>query len=695
MIFKETSNEIVSSMESHNFGVQIDDVSFIINAITNMYSDPIGSIVRELASNCRDADRDKTFIVGMEGREVYFRDFGIGMSREFMLSDYLSVGKSTKRKDSSAIGSFGFGRISVLSYVDSYFVTTCHGGTKTKYLVTKDGLTPSISVLEMEETTEVGTMVSFLHHMGDGAKWQTAIRGHTSYFQNCELHIFSPVRVEHHSYEHGGAILKYSPNISTLHLVVGECLYPLDMDQLDIHGTDGFNGAPLGLYIPIEEGFRPVPSRESMVYTEDFKKYVLDKLTVLNSHFDELILLEERQFKIMEYLSTGAFEFNMGEKAMRYKIPGNIRQLLHEKKKIDWTGSLGHYSFYNVISQHPIRPNKFVLCPPIIPRGFAFVKKDTNYVLVRRSGPEPVQLFSIVDGNRVTLTQEEFATEMKRRQTILNEYYEELEREPNYTSWKNYVASLNIVKKVVARTKKEGIKYLRSSKTQSSRCVVDIHEFSELGLIKAFHYVAVGPQDQVKFDILYCFSELCKKRSIWLLPDKTQLTRLREVLTHKIFDMNDLTTIKNPILTRVYHQIKIKEAVGQTGIRNCAKHNVRSIIEKVDPNFVNLLMGSEFSITPEAREAILEAAESLGIPDPDVLNELKARKNIYDMLTFVRTGTYGKLDITDTFLEEFQFYFNSRLAHNKKQMRLERIVNAHEPFNDPVETLELIFEFDD
>lgn len=679
-------------MESKNFGVQVEDVSFIINAITNMYSDIMGSIVREIASNCRDAAPDKTFIVGVDEREVYFRDFGTGMSREFMLNDYLSVGKSSKRNEASSLGSFGFGRISVLAYVDSYFVTTCHGGHKTKYLVTKDGLAPSITVLETEETDEVGTLVGFLFASRDRLAWHSAIMKHTAYFQNCELHLGVVVKTKHQTFEHDGAVLKQNQYVEGFHFVVGECLYPIDKKQLDLNGRNSLSGCNVGLYIPIEEGFRPTPSRESMVYTEEFKKYVVEKLSILNNHFEQLLLAETRQFKIIEYISTEKFKPDI-EIALTYRIQKDTREILLEKKKIDWSYSPSPSFFYQRITKGNWSVDKFVVCPQTIPRGFGFIKTDREHIFVKREPADKFplkQLGGMVLDDKSNPTDVKVEDELKRRQAILDEYFEELEREPNYIKWDDYVASLNMSKSKVVSTKKEGINYLRVAMTKSNNYVVDKHDFTYDALMKNWHHVCVGTADQTKFDILECFSHLSKKNSVWLLPNKTQLNELRTVLTHKIFDMSELTTTKNPILTRVYHQIKIDEAVELTGIRSCTSYQVHSLVRKIDPDFCEVLMAQPFKITQEAREAVIEAALTLDIPDPVILPELEARRNIFHLLLYAKPSGYGSDKLSDLFIDQFEFYFHAKLASNRKETRLSKIINS--PTNDPVEELELCFD---
>ena len=70
-----------------------------------IYKDPIGSIVRELASNMYDAYigldysiMDKPAYVGLYRDKVIFKDFGSGMSPEIVTKVYSTMLESTKRR---------------------------------------------------------------------------------------------------------------------------------------------------------------------------------------------------------------------------------------------------------------------------------------------------------------------------------------------------------------------------------------------------------------------------------------------------------------------------------------------------------------------------------------------------------------------------------------------------------------------
>ncbi|NBO98832.1 MAG: hypothetical protein EBU90_01720 [Proteobacteria bacterium] len=128
-----------------------------------LYTNPIAAFIREITSNCIDAHKDlgitKNVEVMIEQTEddafVTFRDFGKGMSHEFMETVYLSYFDSTKKDSDEMIGGFGIGSKSPFAYTDSFYIETQSIQTTEKriYLFFKNekGI-PSLLLQEVEES---------------------------------------------------------------------------------------------------------------------------------------------------------------------------------------------------------------------------------------------------------------------------------------------------------------------------------------------------------------------------------------------------------------------------------------------------------------------------------------------------------------------------------------------------------------
>jgi hypothetical protein len=123
---------------------------------SGIYKNPIKAVVREYLANA--ADESKTVDVTVPSSLTpYFevRDYGKGMSEEFVLELFSSYGFSNKTTNNNQIGGFGIGSKSGFAYTDSFTVTSWFEGIKSVYECTKnvDG-TFSISLRGRVNSTE-------------------------------------------------------------------------------------------------------------------------------------------------------------------------------------------------------------------------------------------------------------------------------------------------------------------------------------------------------------------------------------------------------------------------------------------------------------------------------------------------------------------------------------------------------------
>jgi len=51
-------DEVIGVQKQHKFKITDGSQAIIMDSLINLYSDPIGSIVREITSNCIDANRE-------------------------------------------------------------------------------------------------------------------------------------------------------------------------------------------------------------------------------------------------------------------------------------------------------------------------------------------------------------------------------------------------------------------------------------------------------------------------------------------------------------------------------------------------------------------------------------------------------------------------------------------------------------
>ena len=136
----------------------------------NLYSNKIGSIIRELSCNAYDSHiqmglKNIPFEIQLPSifSPIFFiRDYGTGISKENMFKIFSCYGESTKTDSNDFVGAFGLGSKTPLSYTKSFSVTSYYDGYKTIYSVflNESGI-PCLSEISSSPTKETGFKVSF------------------------------------------------------------------------------------------------------------------------------------------------------------------------------------------------------------------------------------------------------------------------------------------------------------------------------------------------------------------------------------------------------------------------------------------------------------------------------------------------------------------------------------------------------
>ncbi len=172
---------IMENDGSKNVEVQgeIEEIEFKIDTsndkmfhlLSNLYSNPFGSVIKEISTNCNDAHKaanclERPFQIIKSGQlddeeTLSFRDFGPGMSDSDIRNIYTTFGKSTKTDSNEATGCLGLGSKAPLSISDSFIVENFFNGVKTIYSITKNssGIPSLMKFLETETKEENGMMV--------------------------------------------------------------------------------------------------------------------------------------------------------------------------------------------------------------------------------------------------------------------------------------------------------------------------------------------------------------------------------------------------------------------------------------------------------------------------------------------------------------------------------------------------------
>lgn len=280
--FGTETKEIVGTIKIENQALLVDFVS------NQVYSDPVGSLVRELTSNCFDAHVklekitevpvEDAVIVKYEEIEgigtVSFIDFGTGMSPELITEVYVNLLDSTKRDNDDEHGGFGMGSKSFLSYTDSVDVITNVNGIKYHYIVGKntDGLIAATPLFEKttdeKNGTEVRVVIKDIDHKHsrydseDYGLFKEAVKRQLYYFDNVYTEGFE-IDNNYTIYETDTFKFRdsYENPFEELHLILGKVAYPIDWKQV------GMEAIMLPVGIKFNIGELPVTlSRENVRY---------------------------------------------------------------------------------------------------------------------------------------------------------------------------------------------------------------------------------------------------------------------------------------------------------------------------------------------------------------------------------------------------------------------------------------------
>jgi hypothetical protein len=287
----------------------------------NLYSDSIGSTIRECASNALDSHRragcDEPVIVSFKRNnqantyEFAVEDFGIGLDADDVRNIISKYGKSTKRNSNTELGMMGLGFKAPLAYSSSFYFICRKDGMERKYMMYEGEDTNSIDLLYETQTTEGnGVKVIVPVDYSDRYNFHNKIKEQLAYFDNVYFDVepmgsynvpndFTIHRAEHFQYS------QIATN-SDMHLCLDNVSYPIDWEKL---GIDRIR-MKMALRFSLSDGLFPTPNREAIRYTKEAKETILKKIaTVANvfmDKFNEAITTQSDIKAIMEFYSQNS-----------------------------------------------------------------------------------------------------------------------------------------------------------------------------------------------------------------------------------------------------------------------------------------------------------------------------------------------------------------------------------------------------
>ena len=271
------------SQESIGMSLDMDSAQVLMQMLSkNLYSDAIGSTIRECASNALDSHRRAgttdpiivSFQVINGQYEFSVEDFGIGLDNEDIKNIISKYGKSTKRDSATELGMMGLGFKAPLAYSSSFYFVCRKSGVERKYMMYEGEDTNTIDLMYEKPTKErngVKIIIPVKYH--DKYEFNNKIKEQLAYFQDVYFNVagmnnqFTIYRGEHFQWSE-------LCGDNRLHLCLDDVYYPLDFSKL---GIDSIY-FPVALRFGLSDGIFPTPNREAIRYTKEAKAIILEKL---------------------------------------------------------------------------------------------------------------------------------------------------------------------------------------------------------------------------------------------------------------------------------------------------------------------------------------------------------------------------------------------------------------------------------
>ncbi len=349
---RELSSQITESTTgARKMRLSENATSMVFQLFTkNIYSNPIGTVVREITSNCFDSHVEakvnspvlikKTVDKQANNTYISFIDYGVGMSPERVYDIYGVYFESTKRVDNTQIGGFGIGGKTPLAYKRStghgegeydntFYVITKYNGTCYYYCIYEGVEAPEISLLHSEPTTEHnGTEIRVPVLEGDVYSFEKEMVRQLYYFENVVFEGFDRQTLSNeYSIVRGKSFLFRGTEYSDqMHVCLGRVAYPIDYNVLGLNTSD--YRLPVAIRLEVGE-IGVVASREQLDYSESTIKTLKKKMEAVKKEIREMFSKQYANLITLEQYFQMKKEFGMLKfpNGMSIKIGSNIMSM--------------------------------------------------------------------------------------------------------------------------------------------------------------------------------------------------------------------------------------------------------------------------------------------------------------------------------------------------------------------------------
>jgi hypothetical protein len=325
-----STKEIQCTIEPRKMRLSDNASSMVFQMFTkNVYSNAIGTVVREIASNCFDSHAEAKVNLPVIIRKsidangamyISFIDFGVGMSEERIYDIYGVYFESTKRDTNDQIGGFGIGGKTPFAYKrktgsndneydNNFYVITNYNKVRYSYMMMEGHESPEIVLLHTEPTTERnGTEVRIPILKRDLDSFKKEIVKQLYYFENIIFEGFEDnvenaddydkiINANYQIVRSKSFLFRGNACESNVHICLGKVAYPLNFSNLGLRSAD-YN-IPIALRFNVGE-LNVTMSRESLDYSnENHNELIKSRLNDAISEIKELLV---SQYDIIDNL---------------------------------------------------------------------------------------------------------------------------------------------------------------------------------------------------------------------------------------------------------------------------------------------------------------------------------------------------------------------------------------------------------
>jgi hypothetical protein len=389
------------TQSSTKMSLDMDSAQILMQMLSkNLYSDEVGSAIRECASNALDSHRragvTDPIIVGLRigessSWEFTVEDFGVGLNHRDVENIISKYGKSTKRESENELGMMGLGFKAPLAYCSSFYFIARKYGMERKYMMYEGEDVNTIDLIYSNPTTERdGVKIIIPIKSWDQHDFRRKIKEQLCYFKDI---YFDVEGIDNNFTIHRSELYQFSEmcDKDQMHVCLDDVYYPLDFSKV---GIDPIS-MPIGIRFSLKDGLFPTPNREALRYTAEAKDIIKKRIGQVADHFVEKY---NEEIEAGDNLKALYRYFDSNERTVKH-LGGtmSIRRLIKyatikiEEPTLSSLKATGFSELFNLKAQWLER----VTCKFTMKNGKLF-NADKTYV----SGFSPSSLLQMHSGSR-------------------------------------------------------------------------------------------------------------------------------------------------------------------------------------------------------------------------------------------------------------------------------------------------------